>query len=90
MDWANHGVKIVHSDALDLNTPQTSGMTRMRQLEQASSGTALWLFNQMPNWTASSWRTGDRPLRGKSAALILTADPPEPQPGQSLALRRSS
>ncbi len=28
MDWAKHGVKIVHSDELDLNTPQTSGMTR--------------------------------------------------------------
>src|SRR6202041_3419414 len=25
MDWAEHGVKIVHSDELDLNTSQTSG-----------------------------------------------------------------
>ena len=53
MDWAKHGVKIVHSDELDLNTPQTSGMTalpqsRMRELEQASYGLAQCWFSPMP------------------------------------------
>jgi hypothetical protein len=28
MDWKEHGVKIVHAGELDMNTPQTSGMTR--------------------------------------------------------------
>ncbi len=27
-DWQQHGVKIVHGSDLDLNTAQTSGMTR--------------------------------------------------------------
>jgi uncharacterized RmlC-like cupin family protein len=43
MDWANHGVKIVHSDELDLNTPQTSGMTRAAAITHASAGAnKLW------------------------------------------------
>jgi uncharacterized RmlC-like cupin family protein len=43
MDWAKHGVKIVHSDDLDLNTPQTSGMTRAAAITQARAGaTKLW------------------------------------------------
>jgi hypothetical protein len=53
MDWAKQGVKIVHSDQLDLNTPQTSGMTRpprlpTRELEQTSCGPAQCWFNRMP------------------------------------------
>jgi len=27
-DWRTNGVRIVRSDELDLNTPQTAGMTR--------------------------------------------------------------
>jgi len=43
MDWANHGVKIVHSDELDLNTPQTSGMTRAAAITHARAGASkLW------------------------------------------------
>jgi uncharacterized RmlC-like cupin family protein len=43
MDWANHGVKIVHSDELDLNTPQTSGMTRAAAITHARTGAnKLW------------------------------------------------
>src|SRR6204780_4555101 len=43
MDWANHGVKIVHSDELDLNTPQTSGMTRAAAITHARAGAnKLW------------------------------------------------
>jgi uncharacterized RmlC-like cupin family protein len=43
MHWAKHGVKIVHSDELDLNTPQTSGMTRAAAITHASAGASkLW------------------------------------------------
>ena len=43
MDWAQHGVKIVHSDELDLNTPQTSGMTRAAAITHAKAGASkLW------------------------------------------------
>ena len=43
MDWANHGVKIVHSGELDLNTPQTSGMTRAAAITHARVGASkLW------------------------------------------------
>ena len=43
MDWAKHGVKIVHSDELDLNTPQTSGMTRAAAITHANTGASkLW------------------------------------------------
>ena len=43
MDWANHGVKIVHSDELDLNTPQTSGMKRAAAITHATAGASkLW------------------------------------------------
>src|ERR1700752_3522680 len=43
MDWAKHGVKIVHSDELDLNTRQTSGMTRAAAITHAKAGASkLW------------------------------------------------
>ena len=43
MDWAKHGVKVVHSDELDLNTPQTSGMTRAAAITHARAGASkLW------------------------------------------------
>src|SRR5271163_1240431 len=43
MDWAEHGVKIVHSNELDLNTPQTSGMTRAAAITHAKAGAnKLW------------------------------------------------
>ena len=43
MDWAQHGVKIVHWDELDLNTPQTSGMTRAAAITHARAGASkLW------------------------------------------------
>ena len=41
--WRNHGVRIVHSDELDLNTPQTPGMTRAAAINQATAGAnKLW------------------------------------------------
>src|SRR6202453_2880610 len=43
MDWEKHGVKIVHSDELDLNTPQTPGMTRAAAITHARAGAnKLW------------------------------------------------
>ncbi len=43
VDWANHGVKIVYSDELDLNTAQTSGMTRAAATTHARVGAnKLW------------------------------------------------
>ena len=43
MDWAKDGVRIIHSDELDLNTPQTSGMTRAAAITHARAGaTKLW------------------------------------------------
>ena len=43
MDWAKRGVKVVHSDELDLNTPQTSGMTRAAAITHARTGASkLW------------------------------------------------
>jgi uncharacterized RmlC-like cupin family protein len=43
MDLAKHGIKIVHLDELDLNTPQTSGMTRAAAITHARAGTSkLW------------------------------------------------
>ena len=42
-DWRLHGVRIVRSDELDLNTPQTPGMTRAAAITYASAGAnKLW------------------------------------------------
>ena len=42
-DWHLHGVRIVRSDELDLNTPQTPGMTRAAAITHASAGAnKLW------------------------------------------------
>jgi uncharacterized RmlC-like cupin family protein len=42
-DWKNHGVRIIHSDELDLNTPQTPGMTRAEAISNARVGAQkLW------------------------------------------------
>jgi uncharacterized RmlC-like cupin family protein len=42
-DWRTHGVRIVRSSELDLNTPQTAGMTRAAAITHARSGaTKLW------------------------------------------------
>ena len=37
-DWRDHGVRIVHSDELDANTPQTLGMNRASAITYASAG----------------------------------------------------
>ncbi len=42
-DWRLQGVRIVRSDELDLNTPQTPGMTRAAAITHASAGAnKLW------------------------------------------------
>jgi uncharacterized RmlC-like cupin family protein len=42
-DWRNHGVRVVHHDQLDANTPQTPGMSRAAAISQASAGAnKLW------------------------------------------------
>src|SRR5437879_6267551 len=42
-NWRDEGVRIVHSNQLDLNTPQTPGMTRAAAINQAMAGAnKLW------------------------------------------------
>ena len=43
MDWRQHGVRIVHANELDPNTPQTEGMTRAAAIDAARAGAEkLW------------------------------------------------
>ena len=42
-DWRHHGVRIVHADEMDMNTPQTEGMTRSAAITHARTGASkLW------------------------------------------------
>src|SRR5215212_4241332 len=42
-DWRRHGVRIVHADELDANTPQTPGMSRAAAITTARAGAEkLW------------------------------------------------
>ena len=42
-DWKQHGIRIVRAGELDLNTAQTSGMTRAAAITHASAGASkLW------------------------------------------------
>ena len=42
-DWRTHGVRIVHSNELDINTPQTAGMSRAAAITHATAGAEkLW------------------------------------------------
>jgi uncharacterized RmlC-like cupin family protein len=41
--WREHGVRVVHASHLDLNTPQTAGMTRAAAVTLATTGARkLW------------------------------------------------
>jgi uncharacterized RmlC-like cupin family protein len=43
MDWKEHGLRIIRSDALDTNTLQTLGMTRAEAISRARVGAQkLW------------------------------------------------
>ncbi|MGH9614374.1 MAG: cupin domain-containing protein, partial [Bryobacteraceae bacterium] len=37
-DWEQHGIRIVRAGELDLNTPQTPGMTRAAAITTAATG----------------------------------------------------
>src|SRR5262245_26203321 len=37
-DWRTHGVRIIRAGELDLNTPQTPGMTRAAAITYAKAG----------------------------------------------------
>jgi uncharacterized RmlC-like cupin family protein len=42
-DWRLHGVRVVHGDELDVNTPQTPGMDRAAAITAARAGAEkLW------------------------------------------------
>jgi uncharacterized RmlC-like cupin family protein len=42
-DWKNRGIRIVRAGELDLNTPQTAGMTRATAINHARAGASkLW------------------------------------------------
>jgi uncharacterized RmlC-like cupin family protein len=42
-DWRLHGVRVVHADELDVNTPQTPGMIRAAGITAARAGAEkLW------------------------------------------------
>lgn len=42
-NWRDQGIRIVHSNQLDLNTPQTPGMTRAAAITHATAGAnKLW------------------------------------------------
>jgi uncharacterized RmlC-like cupin family protein len=42
-NWREHGVRVVHSDQLDVNTPQTPGMNRAAAITYATAGAQkLW------------------------------------------------
>lgn len=42
-DWEQHGIRIVRAGELDLNTPQTPGMTRAAAITTAATGAQkLW------------------------------------------------
>ena len=52
VNWRNSGVKIVHGNQLDMNTPQTPGMTRAAAINRATAGAdKLWAgtVNIQPN-----------------------------------------
>ena len=72
--WRDGGVRIVHSDQLDSNTPQTPGMTRAAAINRAMAGAnRLWAGtvsvhpNARPrrtitaNWKASSISSAAEP-----------------------------
>src|SRR5215467_12453491 len=41
--WRDHGVRVVSGSSLDLNTPQTAGMTRAAAITHARTGASkLW------------------------------------------------
>ncbi len=61
-DWRTRGVRIVRSDELDLNTPQTPGMTRAAAITHARTGAErLWAgtVSVRPNAKAGAHHHGE-------------------------------
>ena len=57
--WREHGVRVVQSSALDLNTPQTAGMTRAAAITHARTGASkLWAgtVTKLVPTTMGTWR----------------------------------
>ncbi len=60
--WRDHGIRIVHSNQLDLNTPQTPGMTRAAAINHATAGAnKLWAgtVNIHPNAKTGAHHHGE-------------------------------
>lgn len=60
--WRDHGVRIVSSGELDLNTPQTAGMTRAAAITHARTGASkLWAgtVTIQPNAKTGAHHHGD-------------------------------
>ena len=52
VDWRDNGVRVIRSNQLDMNTPQTPGMTRAAAINRATTGAnKLWAgtVNIQPN-----------------------------------------
>jgi uncharacterized RmlC-like cupin family protein len=61
--WRNQGVRIVHSDELDTNTPQTPGMNRAAAINHATAGAnKLWAGTVMIHANAKTGAHHHGPL----------------------------
>lgn len=49
-NWRDEGVRIVHTDQLDLNTPQTPGMTRAAAINHGMAGAS---FEEHEDWSCN-------------------------------------
>ena len=61
-DWKHHGVRIVHANELDTNTPQTMGMTRAAAITYARTGAQkIWAgtVNIKPNAKTGAHHHGE-------------------------------
>ena len=73
MDWKEHGVKIVHAGELDMNTPQTSGMTRAAAITHARTGAEkLWAGTMVvqPDAKTGPHHHGEPITSSKAGGLI--------------------
>ncbi len=72
-DWKTHGIRVIRAGELDLNTPQTPGMTRAAAITTASAGAQkLWAGTVVVEPNAKNDRV--RPFR---------RTPPYPSPIRS-------
>jgi uncharacterized RmlC-like cupin family protein len=70
-DWRLHGVRVVHADELDLNTPQTPGMERAAAIDAARAGAEqLWAGTMAVRPAA---KTGAHHHGGLDTVLYVTS-----------------